>query len=275
MEYKSWFKKKSHDVVANVVGGIISGGILLLASSVFAFFKLISLTAVVSLSFSVLGLFFIVYGVSRGTVERHRRFGEVLNPFLFIKDKNIECEITKTRGCSRTDTIVIKALKNGVREFKFNVIKTAAIDTKLRLVKGGNMTHRPDSIRETEYKVKFDPLKKKDEHTIILKWEIANIYPAPFLHTSFANVGGFEHLKINIIFSNDDLPKQVRKYKKFNTGSKVRSPKTLRLVKNTSPETSQVIWNIGKRYRDKANPRLAYWVEWTWTDRIIEQANVG
>lgn len=265
-------KELFYGVVGNMITpyviAIITGSLTIIAQ-ILARFNFIKSESASFFTFFVLGLALIVYGSLKVYAPHRKRIDEMLNPYLFIKNETIECEITKERGCVRKDTIIIKALKDGVEEYKFQVFKTPAKGINISGLDGTKLSIIHNSQTDTEYKAEFNALKKGDEYPIKLRWDVPDLSCAPYVFRSFHNYKGFSNSKITVLFPDDDIPERVYAYKYYSaTRKRIGQPKEIDLIKNRNyPGKMQAVWVFGKETPDKPDSGHSYKIEWEWKDK--------
>ncbi len=267
-------KEIFYGVVGNMITPYIIAiitGLLTIIAQILARLNFIKSESASFFTFFILGVALIVYGLLKIYEYHRKRINEMLNPYLFVKNETIECEITKERGCVRKDTIIIEALKDGVEEYKFQVFKTAAEGTNISGLDGTKLAKILDCKTNTEYKVEFSPLKKGNEYEypIKLRWDVKDLSCAPYISRSFHTCRGFRSVKIVILFPNDDIPERVYAYKYYSaTRKRIGNPIELNLIKNTNhPGKTQVVWIFGKDTPDKPDSRHSYTIEWDWKEK--------
>ena len=266
MEREPFYKRIFYEVVGGVVAYFIIAGLLVIIPQILAYAKVISFELATSFSIFVIGLAFIVYGLLKWYSAHQKRIDEMLNPYIFIKEEIVECEITKERGCVRKDTITIEALKNGVEEYRFSVRNTAAKGIRIYGLDGTKLTTTYDYKTDTGYKAEFNPLKKGDEHTITVGWKVEDLTHAPYLIRSYSNFKGFGQARITVMFPDYDIPETVYTHKYYShTQKRIGQPIVIDLIKsNNHPDKAQAVWALGKGTPDKPDSQHSYKIEWEW-----------
>ena len=188
------------------------------------------------------------------------------NPWIFYKGYDTEFEINDTKGCTRTDIIIFSSIADGLDQYKFVVDKTIKKNISISLIEGGKLfIHDNIYTQKYEYIVQFEPLKKGDNHKIILHWEVKSLKETPFLGEKMANE--FDYIRIKMIFPKNMIKNVTGCYENCLTSKNDGKKEDLSITDYPhNSNKSQCLWNIGKDEKTLPVTGRRYILSWKWQE---------
>ena len=189
---------------------------------------------------------------------------KMYNPGISIENEDDEYEIFKDRRCLRKNTVVIKALQDGVSQFRRSSLNTGARIVKIKIEEGGQLFESDEEADELAWFVAFAPLPKGDTHRIVFRMEVENFQS--FLRKHLAST--FSTVKLRVVFAkkliiDDEVSLSI---KDGTTGKPLIkiTDKKVKLNDCTDGSKKEAIWEFGT---GKDYPSIAdgvYLMSWKW-----------